>query len=294
MKNNTMTNLALAIAVVFLATGCSTTLQHGKIYTTPTADKGPMGVDEHAQNITHRIGWGTFTVFAIPIAPVTINGEADTALMTQIKDAVAQAGYQVKMVDSNSPAGSMPVLHCRVLGFGFRNYTWFLPFVFNWGNIELKVSITATNGDMLWNKTYTGKANGFYDFDPTVNKALTTILNELSSDLLNADLKNPTNMALRATKPEVLEQCDVLESSNPDKVVHALKVLRTMNAPEAVPYILPCLTRSNEHIIRDACRTLAVLGNKDVIPYIEPLLKHSRSDVRKDAQDAIAALRAKP
>jgi HEAT repeat protein len=67
-----------------------------------------------------------------------------------------------------------------------------------------------------------------------------------------------------------------------------------MDAPEAVPSILPCLTSSNPNVIRDACRTLAVLGNKDVIASIEPLLKHSRADVRKDAQDAIDLLQARP
>jgi len=189
MKNKIITNLALAIAVGFMATGCSTTLQHGKIYTTPMADKGPMGVADHAQNMKGHIGWGTFTVFAIPVAPVTINGEADTELMNQIKDAVVQAGYQVKMVDSTSSAGAMPVLSCKVQKFGFRNYTWLFPVVFNWGNIQLDVTITAPDGKVLWNKTYTGKGSGFYDFNPTVNKALTTILNELSNDLLNADLK---------------------------------------------------------------------------------------------------------
>ena len=188
-----MTNLALAIAVCFLATGCSTTLQHGRIYTTPTADKGPLGVAERAQNMKDRIGWGTYTIFAIPVAPVTVNGEPDTELMNQIKDAVVQAGYQVKMVDSASSAGSMPVLSCKVQKFGFRNYTWLFPIVFNWGTIRLDVTITAPDGKVLWNKTYTGKAHGFYDFDSTVNKALTTILNELSNDLLNADFKNTTN-----------------------------------------------------------------------------------------------------
>jgi uncharacterized protein YceK len=193
MKNKMMTGLALTIAVGFLVTGCSTTLQHGKIYTTPTANKGPMGVANHAQNMKDHIGWGTLTIFAIPVAPVTVNGEADTELMNQIKDAVVQAGYQVEMVDSASSAGSMPVLSCKVEKFGFRNYTWLFPIVFNWGTIRLDVTITAPDGTVLWNKTYTGKGNGFYDFNPTVNEALTTLLNELSNDLLNADFKNTTN-----------------------------------------------------------------------------------------------------
>jgi hypothetical protein len=91
----------------------------------------------------------------------------------------------------------------------------------------------------------------------------------------------------------VKEQCDALGSPNSAQVVQALKMLRKMEAPEAVPAILPCLQSSNPGVVRDACRTLAVLGNKDVIPSIEPLLTNSRKDVRKDAQDAIDKLNAK-
>lgn len=188
-----MKHLALTIAVGFLATGCSITLQHGKINTTAAADKGPMGVAEHAQNMKDRIGWGTFTVFAIPVAPVTVNGEADKELMNQIKDAVVQAGYQVKMVESASAAEGMPVLTCKVEKFGFRNYCWLFPLVLNWGTITLDTSVTAPDGKVLWHKTYTGKANGYYSFESTVNEALTSILNDLSSDLKNADFKGAPN-----------------------------------------------------------------------------------------------------
>ena len=85
----------------------------------------------------------------------------------------------------------------------------------------------------------------------------------------------------------------MLKAADPGDVVHALKELRDMDAPEAVPEILPCLTAANTHVIRDACRTLAVLADKNVIPNIEPLLNDKRSDVRKDAQKAIEALKDK-
>jgi hypothetical protein len=81
---------------------------------------------------------------------------------------------------------------------------------------------------------------------------------------------------------------------DPDSIMDGLKALRGMNAPEAVPQILPMLRDPNEHVLRDSCRTLAVLGNKDVIPYIQPLLSHPSSAVRADARAAIAALQAKP
>ena len=103
-----------------------------------------------------------------------------------------------------------------------------------------------------------------------------------SSDAVN----NPAD-------PEVESLCEQLKAEKPAAVIQALKKLRDMNAPEAVPQILPCLNSSNPNVIRDACRTLAVLGSKDVIPSIQPLLNHSRADVRKDAQNAIDTLQAK-
>lgn len=103
---------------------------------------------------------------------------------------------------------------------------------------------------------------------------------------------DPWNIDKTITDPEVQRLCDVLKTGKPNEVINALKSLREMDAPEAVPDILTCLTSSNSNVIRDACRTLAVLGDKSIVPSIEPLLKHSRADVRKDAQDAIDALSA--
>ena len=95
------------------------------------------------------------------------------------------------------------------------------------------------------------------------------------------------------TDPEVKRLCDILKTGKPDEIIKALKTLREMDTPEAVPDILGCLTSSNSNVIRDACRTLAVLGDSSNVPSIEPLLKHSRADVKKDAQDAINALSGK-
>lgn len=193
MKTRILTHLALLIIAGFLATGCSATLQHGPLVTTPGTDKGSLAVTGRAQNMNNRIGWGTFTVFAIPVAPVTLNGEGDVELMNQIKDAVVQAGYQVQTVDIGGAAANMPLLSCNVQKFGFRNYTYFFPLVFNWGTIQLQVSVTSPEGKVLWSKTYTGKGNGMYDFNTPVSNALTSILNELSRDLLKADFKSSAN-----------------------------------------------------------------------------------------------------
>jgi HEAT repeat protein len=95
------------------------------------------------------------------------------------------------------------------------------------------------------------------------------------------------------SETDISSICTLLKSTDLDTITDGLKALRGLNAPSAVPDILPLLKHANSHIVRDACRTLAVLGNKDIIPQLELLLKSSEPAVQKDAQDAIVALRAK-
>src|SRR5205823_1823383 len=70
---------------------------------------------------------------------------------------------------------------------------------------------------------------------------------------------------------------DSLNSKKPGEIVDALKQLREVDAPDAVPDILACLNHPNANVVRDACRTLAVLGDKTVIPSLEPLVNDKRS-----------------
>ncbi len=87
--------------------------------------------------------------------------------------------------------------------------------------------------------------------------------------------------------------CGLLKSRDPETVMDALKALRGLDAPQAVPEILPLLDDQDNHVVRDACKTLAVIGNRSVILRIEPLLKSQRSDIKWDAQAAIEALQEK-
>ena len=92
---------------------------------------------------------------------------------------------------------------------------------------------------------------------------------------------------------DIMAICDFLKSPDNGTVMDGLKALRGLNAPDAVPEILPLLKKENHNVLRDSCRTLAILGNIDTIPFIEPLLKDSRLDVRTDARATIKALSAK-
>src|SRR5207249_3965044 len=131
-------DLALLSLATALAAGCTTTLQHGRFNGTPPATKGSIGVSARAENMRSRIGWGTFTVFALPIAPVTVRGEPDKELVNQIRDALEHCGYDVKLVENQSAAPGLPLLTCNVREFAFKNYTYFFPIVFNWGTIQME------------------------------------------------------------------------------------------------------------------------------------------------------------
>lgn len=116
------------------------------------------------------------------------------------------------------------------------------------------------------------------DQRPAVRRKAGRVLGALHAEVSETDIKNI---------------CAMLKSSEPGEVIDALKSLRGLKAPSAVPEILPVLKLGTPNVIRDGCRTLAVLGNKDTIPSIEPLLNHPNPAVKKDAQDAIFQLKSK-
>lgn len=175
--------------VLVLLTSCVVTLKHGKLNTPASPAAGTMAVAADATNMKSKIGSGTFTVFAIPVAKVTVQGEASKELMVQIKDAVTQMGYESKIVEKAEDSGDAPILTCNINKFKFKNYTWFFPIVFNWGSIIMEVAVKSPDGNILWNKTYTAKGSGSYSFNRPVSKALTRILNQMIADMTTPDFQ---------------------------------------------------------------------------------------------------------
>jgi len=110
---------------------------------------------------------------------------------------------------------------------------------------------------------------------PSVRKKAARVLGTIHTPLSQDDLKAIYRM---------------LKSYDTSEVDEALKALRDLNVPDAVPEITPLLKNPHDLLVCDACRTLAVLGTKELIPLIEPLLKHPHADVRTNARLAIAAL----
>lgn len=168
--------------LLVVAVACSVNLQHGPLDPVGRLS-GDLALDRTAKNMSSKAGWGTITMFAIPVARVTVDGQADEALALQVKSALEHVGYRVTMVDDASGAAGLAYVECRVNRFKFRNYTWFFPLVWNWGKIDVTIRLTPPGGGPARERQYVGKAVGFYSFDRTVNKALTRLLNQIAADM---------------------------------------------------------------------------------------------------------------
>jgi HEAT repeat protein len=131
---------------------------------------------------------------------------------------------------------------------------------------------------------------------PTGTKALPTMKKLLTDKRDKVRRKSARVLGVlhaEVSDADVKAIVEMLKATEPDEIIDALKSLRGLKAPQAVPDILPLLNHKSPNVIRDSCRTLAVLGGKDVIPSIEPLLNHPVAAVKADAADAIFKLKAK-
>lgn len=177
--------------------------------------------------------------------------------------------------------------------------------MFSADTVTLKLEWTLTDlaGNVLWADTITAEGRSAGGWPKDMRLAVERAFRKSQYVMLSArgiqqyvakkypELNAAPPPAALITNPQVKELCASLNAKDKGKVEDALKKLATLDAPEAVPEIIPCLMDGEPNVVKAASKTLAVLGNKDAVLYLEPLLKDK--DVRKDAEDALTKLRAK-
>lgn len=175
-------HILASLLITFLASSCTIHMKHGKLKA-PSAPR--TGVVTTAPSSTglvidDRVGWGTLSIFAIPVAPVFIEGDGNAKTMAMVQDALRKAGYEVR---TGSP-GKGKVLTCHVEKIKYCNYTYLFPIVPTWGGVTLKTELTS-NGTAIWTRSYKGAGSSLNFFDGysgSHSMAMTKVLNQMVAD----------------------------------------------------------------------------------------------------------------
>lgn len=176
------------ILAVLIGGGCGVNLHPDVGRQAGVSPRGEVATSHVARGVPDTIGYGTFTAFAIPVAPVRItNGAGNQLVMQAVRSALEAAGYRV--VDAGSDHGR--ALECRVTRFSFKNYTWLAPVVFTWGGIDLELEVLDANGHPVWQRAYTGKSTNLsYSFEGAVNTSLRKIVDKAVADFQDSAFHN--------------------------------------------------------------------------------------------------------
>lgn len=174
-------SLCLLLSVV--TTGCSiNSIQHEGIQAPVASRQGTVTVADKASGFTGgKVGWGRLSPFAIPVAPVYIQGDESSQLMSNIAEALVLAGYQTAGV-SDQTSGNGTVLHCNVEKYRFSNYTWLAPIVPTWGSVVVTLSLVNGDGDVLWSNGFDGGGftlNFTDGYNIASRESMTQVLNKM-------------------------------------------------------------------------------------------------------------------
>jgi hypothetical protein len=173
----------IGLATVIFCSACTINqMKHDEVVIPDQVRSGSVDVAKRATGITSgRVGWGRFTPFYIPVAPVHIQGDVSEQLTASVAEALKAAGY-------NTPDGpryshvDTSILKVHVSKMKFNNYTWFIPIVPTWGDVELSLRLEARDGTLLWEKVLEGDSTNLIFWDG-YNHAATGAMNELVEEM---------------------------------------------------------------------------------------------------------------
>ena len=188
------------VGLISLLSACAVTVKQAPITGPDGAPKGELRAAKKATGLNgSKVGWGRITLFAIPVAPVYIRGDDGAVVMARVHDALRKAGYDVTVAEEGTAAEG-PTLKCNVTYFRFSNYTWLVPFVPTWGEVEVDVSLHDGNDQVLWSKHFEG--DGFtFNFTDGYTIAANESLDEILEQLV-VEFSSPEFVAhINATAP---------------------------------------------------------------------------------------------
>jgi hypothetical protein len=185
MRRIHLTLLPVVIGVALLASGCTITPSHKQLKAPAQRAQGSVATAGTATGMpSGKVGWGRITLFAIPVAPVHVEGDGSRETMNFVRDALTTAGYSVTTAEAGTrPPG--PVLSVGIRQYKFNNYTWLAPLIFSWGRIELDAAVRGVDDKVLWSKSYLGKGTSLnisQGFTKSAEKCMTRVLDQMVVD----------------------------------------------------------------------------------------------------------------
>jgi|SRR5262245_53230723 len=175
--------LGLGLAIFLFSSACSMRMQHDALAPAPAQFDNEVRTSRRAEGIDGKVGWSRFTLLAIPIVPVNLEGDGNQQMMDEVRVALKQVGYRPVIVDEGA-AAPKPLLKCKVDKFWFSNYTWpvIFPFVPTWGNVEVTTSLVSPSGASLWSKSFKGRGftvNPLSGYDGAARQSMSDVLNQM-------------------------------------------------------------------------------------------------------------------
>ena len=154
--------------------------------------------DDRREN-SGPIGQKTATLFAIPNGSVETTNPVGIEIVMQVKEALESAGYQITLADAPS-AGSVPanILKVQINEFHFRNYSWFAPLFFTWGNIALTLTLENPEGKVLFARTFQESGNSYRPFEGGFDVAITEALTKILNQIVNVSSTQEFRQALKS------------------------------------------------------------------------------------------------
>lgn len=209
MKPN-LTTLKIFLFSTLLITGCSITQLEHEGLTPPLETKtGTVAISEKASGYDGgKVGWGRVTLFAIPVAPIYIQGDESIQLMDNIQEALVLAGYSAISESENSTSKHL-TLNANVIKTRYSNYTWLIPFVPTWGGMEVELSLVNSNGYSVWSEKFKGSGFTFNFTDgyniasrESMSRLLDSMIIAFSSDDFFNAISNPGKLNNTNGAPE--------------------------------------------------------------------------------------------
>jgi hypothetical protein len=139
---------------------------------------------EDRREVPGRIGHKTATLFAIESGSVETTNPVGIEIAMQVIEALESVGYQITLAEAPySDPLPTNILKIQINEFYFKNYSWFAPLFFTWGNIALTLTLENHEGKVVFARTFQqkGDSNRPFEggFDVAIKEAMTEILNQI-------------------------------------------------------------------------------------------------------------------